>query len=97
MIPNRGSLRRRLADLVDAVKTVYASTFSRQAKAFLRMTPFRLEQEKMAVIIQKIVGTTHGHRFYPDFAGVARSHNVYPAPPMRSEQKPSAACNSWSP
>jgi CheY-like chemotaxis protein len=85
MIPNRGTLRRRLADLVDAVKTVYASTFSKQAKAFLRMTPFRLEQEKMAVIIQKIVGTTHGHRFYPDLAGVARSHNVYPSPPMRSE------------
>lgn len=85
MIPNQGTLRRRLAELVDAVKTVYASTFSRQAKAFLKMTQFRLEQEKMGVIIQKIVGATHGHRFYPDFSGVARSHNVYPAPPMKCE------------
>jgi CheY-like chemotaxis protein len=85
MVPNRGPLKRRLDDLIAAVKTVYASTFSRQAKAFLRMTPFRLEQEKMAVIIQKIVGVPHGPRFYPDFSGVARSHNVYPAPPIKAE------------
>lgn len=39
----------------------------------------------MAVIIQKIVGVAHGDRFYPDFAGVARSHNVYPSPPMKAE------------
>lgn len=39
----------------------------------------------MAVIIQRMVGSAHGERFYPDFAGVARSHNVYPAPPMTAE------------
>jgi CheY-like chemotaxis protein len=85
MIPNRGSLKHRLAELVTAVKSVYASTFSSQAKAFMKMTPFRLEQEKMAVIIQKIVGAPHGDRFYPDFSGVARSQNVYPSPPMKVE------------
>jgi hypothetical protein len=85
MIPNRGTLKRRLADLIAAVKSVYASTFSRQAKAFLRMTAYSLEEEKMAVIIQKTVGVAHGDRFYPDFAGVARSHNVYPSPPMKAE------------
>jgi CheY-like chemotaxis protein len=85
MVPNRGSPRQRLADLVAAVKSVYASTFSPQAKAFLKMTQFRLEEEKMAVIIQKIVGTLHGDRFYPDVSGVARSHNVYPSSPMKSE------------
>jgi len=85
MVPNRGALDRRLADLVAAIKCVYASTFSAQAKAFVRMTPFRLEQEKMAVIIQRIVGTAHGDRFYPDVSGVARSHNVYPTPPMKPE------------
>ncbi len=85
MIPNRGPLDRRLADLVSAVKNVYASTYSGQAKAFLGMTPFRLEEEKMAVTIQKLVGRLHGHRFYPDFSGVARSHNVYPSPPMKAE------------
>jgi len=84
MVRNRGSVRQRLEDLVAAVKSVYASTFSRQAKAFLKMTPFRLEEEKMAVIIQKIVGLPHGNRFYPDFSGVARSYNFYPSPPMSS-------------
>ena len=85
MLPNTGRLGQRLADLVAAVKTVYASTFSRDARAFLRMTPFRLEEEKMAVIIQAMVGAMHGERFYPDFSGVARSYNVYPSPPMTVE------------
>ena len=85
MVPNRGSLRHRLADLVSAVKSVYASTFSDTAKAFLRMTPFRLEEEKMAVIIQRIVGLPHDRRFYPDLSGVARSHNYYPSAPMKAE------------
>ena len=85
MVRNRGADEQRLASLVTAVKRVYASTFSRQAKAFLGMTSFRLEEEKMAVIIQKIVGTAHGDRFYPDFSGVARSHNFYPSPPMKAQ------------
>lgn len=75
----------RLLRLVQAVKRVYASTFSQQAKAFLQMTPFRLEEEKMAVIIQKIVGRARGTRFYPDFSGVARSRNFYPTPPLKAE------------
>jgi CheY-like chemotaxis protein len=72
----------RLAELVGAIKRVYASTFSRHAKSYVRATPYRLEEEKMGVIVQKLVGTAHGHRFYPDFSGVVRSHNFYPAPPM---------------
>ena len=67
-----------------AIKRVYASTFSQHAKAYLRATPYRLEEEKMAVILQRIVGAPRGGRFYPDFSGVARSHNFYPAPPMAS-------------
>jgi len=72
----------RLALLVAAVKRVYASTFSRRAKAYIRATPYRLEEEKMAVILQKLVGSAHGGRFYPHCAGVARSHNFYPHPPL---------------
>jgi hypothetical protein len=72
----------RLAELIDAIKRVYASTFSRHAKAYVRATPYRLEEEKMAVIVQQVVGTAHGQRFYPDFSGVVRSHNFYPVPPM---------------
>jgi hypothetical protein len=48
----------------------------------VRATPYRLEEEKMAVILQQVVGTLHGQRFYPDFSGVVRSHNFYPVPPM---------------
>jgi CheY-like chemotaxis protein len=72
----------RLAELIDAIKRVYASTFSRHAKAYVRATPYRLEEEKMAVIVQELVGTAHGQRFYPDFSGVVRSHNFYPVAPM---------------
>jgi hypothetical protein len=76
------SLGERLGQAILAIKRVYASTFSVHAKAYLRATPYRLEEEKMAVILQRIVGAARGGRFYPDFSGVARSHNFYPAPPM---------------
>lgn len=79
------SVDERLEILLRAVKRVYASTFSVHAKGYLRMTPYRLEEEKMAVIVQKIVGARHGDFYYPHFAGVARSHNFYPTPPMKSE------------
>src|SRR5208337_647628 len=55
------------------------------AKAYVRATPYRLEEEKMAVILQQVVGTPHGQRFYPDFSGVVRSHNFYPVAPMTFE------------
>jgi CheY-like chemotaxis protein len=79
------SLGERLDRAILAVKRVYASTFSPHAKAYLRATPYRLEEEKMAVILQRIVGARHGARFYPDLSGVARSHNFYPVPPMAAE------------
>jgi hypothetical protein len=75
----------RLSALSEAIRRVYASTFSRHAKAYVRATPYRLEEEKMAVILQQVVGTPHGQRFYPDFSGVVRSRNFYPVPPMTFE------------
>jgi len=75
-------LQTRLDELCEAIKRIYASTFSQHAKAYVRATPYRLEEEKMAVILQQVVGTQHGQRFYPDFSGVVRSHNFYPVPPM---------------
>ena len=75
-------LQTRLDELSEAIKRVYASTFSQHAKAYVRATPYRLEEEKMAVILQQVVGTAHGSRFYPDFSGVVRSHNFYPVEPM---------------
>ena len=75
----------RLRQLLTAIARVYASTFSQAAKRYFGGGPYRLEEEKMAVVLQRIVGTTRGSRFYPDFAGVARSYNYYPLPPMKSE------------
>jgi hypothetical protein len=68
----------RLEQLCAAIKLVYASTYFRNAKAYLTNTPHRMEEEKMAVVLQKLVGRQHGQYFYPDFAGVACSHNYYP-------------------
>jgi CheY-like chemotaxis protein len=84
MVPNRDpDLRVRLDQLREAVCRVYASTFSRRAKAYLRTSPYRLEEEKMAVVIQRLAGQTRGDRHYPDLAGVARSHNFYAMPPLK--------------
>ena len=86
MLANQNpEIQVRLEQLLDAVKLVYASTFSQHAKAYVRATPYRLEEEKMAVLVQQIVGTAHGNRFYPNFSGVVRSRNFYPHPPMRVE------------
>ncbi len=74
----------RLNELLNAIKKVYASTFYNSTKSYIKVTNYRLEEEKMAVIIQKMVGTTHGDRFYPDFSGVAKSYNFYPVPPQKS-------------
>ena len=74
----------RLSEVLDAVKRVYASTFYQGVKSYIKVTSYRLEEEKMAVIIQKMVGAAHNDRFYPDFAGVAKSYNFYPIPPQKS-------------
>lgn len=75
----------RLNDLITTIKRVYASTFYKSAKDYIKVTSYRLEEEKMAVIIQKMIGTKHEERFYPDFSGVARSYNFYPVKPQKPE------------
>jgi CheY-like chemotaxis protein len=75
-------LQVRLDQLMEAIKRVYASTFSHHAKTYVRATPYRLEEEKMAVLIQQVVGARYGNRYYPDFSGVVRSRNFYPVPPV---------------
>lgn len=85
MIPNNDpDPTVRLEELLIAVKSVYASQFLTSAKDYMKATSYRLEEEKMAVIVQRLVGSTHESRFYPDFAGVAKSYNFYPVPPQKS-------------
>jgi hypothetical protein len=74
----------RLNDLLSAIKRVYASTFYQAPKNYIKITSYRLEEEKMAVIVQKMVGSVHENRFYPHFSGVAKSYNFYPLPPQKS-------------
>ena len=74
----------RLNELITTIKRVFASTFYQNAKDYIFATAYRLEEEKMAVIIQQMVGAKHGNRFYPHFSGVAKSHNFYPMPPQKS-------------
>jgi len=78
-------IQARLGRLTEAIQRIYASTFSQHAKAYVRATPYRTEEEKMAVILQQVVGGRHGERFYPDISGVVRSRNFYPVPPMAPE------------
>ena len=85
MIPNsKDDLETRLNELLKAIKAVYASTYYKKAKDYLEATSYRLEEEKMAVIIQRLVGNSHEERFYPNLSGVAKSHNYYPIPPQKS-------------
>ena len=86
MLPNRDpDLQVRLAQLSCAIRLVYASTFYADAKSYIAGTPNRLEEEKMAVIIQPVVGRRHGDFLYPDIAGVARSYDYYPMQGLRPE------------
>ncbi len=79
MIPNnQHDPDQRSRRLVEAIKFVWASTFFRAAKDYIRVTDRSPREEKMAVIIQEVVGRRHRDRFYPDLAGVARSYNFYP-------------------
>lgn len=86
MIPNNHSNPLiRLNQLLIAIKKVYASTYYQGAKDYIKLTSYRSEEEKMAVIIQKMIGEERRNKFYPNFAGVARSYNFYPIPPQKSE------------
>ncbi len=79
MIPNMDEdIEVRLDELSRAVRLVYASTYSADSKSYIESTPNRLEEEKMAVIIQQIAGRRHGDYLYPNAAGVARSYDYYP-------------------
>jgi len=86
MLPNNHpSLDIRLAQLLEAIKVVYASTFQMEARRYLENTPHRAEEERMAVLLQTLVGSAHGDRFYPTFSGVASSYNFYPFRDMKPE------------
>lgn len=86
MIPgNQLQAAVRVRSLLDAVKFVWASTFFEGARAYRRSAPAVTREEKMAVLVQEVVGRAHGERFYPDISGVARSLDFYPQGRSRPE------------
>lgn len=88
MLPNNSrSTKKRLHQLITAIKLVFASTFKGEAKSLLDTTAHRIEEEKMAVIIQEIVGQSYDKkRFYPTFSGVLKSINYYPVSYMKRDE-----------
>jgi len=72
------TVRRCSECLSDAIKSVYASVFYSDSKAYMTATSNVIDQEKMAVIIQEVVGVMHAGLYFPSFSGVGRSLNYYP-------------------
>jgi hypothetical protein len=87
LIPNdHPDPKVRLEQLMDAIKLVYASVYSKTAKGYVEAVNYRIEQEKMAVVIQEVVGNQYGDVFYPHISGVAHSYNYYPFAHMKPEE-----------
>ncbi len=78
MIPHTADRDRMRQVLADAIKGVYASVFYSESKAYMSATSNVIDQEKMAVIIQEVVGSDHDGYYFPSFSGVGRSLNYYP-------------------
>ena len=86
MIPNNHpDLEKRLQHLIQAIKLIYASTYFKAPKSFGQRVGHNYTEEKMAVIIQQVVGNRYGDFFYPAISGVAQSHNYYPYAKMKPE------------
>ena len=86
MIPYMDDKYEMLRMLSDAIKGVYASVYFRDSKAYMQATSNVIDQEKMAVILQQVVGTQYGDRYYPSMSGVARSLNYYPLGDEQAEE-----------
>lgn len=86
MIPYLDDKYEMLRMLSNAIKGVYASVYSRDSKAYMQATSNIIDQEKMAVILQEVVGTQYGDRYYPSMSGVARSLNYYPLSDEKAEE-----------
>lgn len=76
----------RLQQLMDAIKLVYASVYSKVAKGYIEAINYKIEQEKMAVVIQEVVGNQYEDVYYPHISGVAQSYNYYPYGHMTPEE-----------
>lgn len=86
MIPNnQPDIDTRFRKLMEAIKLVYASTYFKSAKNYLKSAGYSTNDEKMAVILQDVVGDRYGDRYYPVISGVGKTYNYYPQGKARPE------------
>ncbi|MDP4267791.1 MAG: PEP/pyruvate-binding domain-containing protein, partial [Bacteroidota bacterium] len=85
MIPKNNDIQMMLYQLGIAIKSVYASVFYKDSRAYMTATSNLIDEEKMGIVLQEICGSKYGNRFYPTFSGVARSINFYPVYPEHFE------------
>ncbi|MFO7873591.1 MAG: PEP/pyruvate-binding domain-containing protein [Bacteroidales bacterium] len=83
---NHPDLKVRLEQVMNAIKLVYASIFSPTARSYFKAVNYKIEEEKMAVIIQEVVGNEYEGYYYPHISGVAQSYNFYPYSYMKPEE-----------
>lgn len=86
MIPCLDDKYEMLRMLAAAIKSVYASVYYHDSKAYMMATSNVIDQEKMAVILQQVVGKDYGSRFYPNISGVLRSINFYPVGDEKADE-----------
>jgi hypothetical protein len=86
LLPNNNKdFNTRYKHLSDAVKLVYASIYSTESRGYFEAINYKVEEEKMAIVIQEVVGNSYGDFFYPHLSGIAQSHNYYPVAHMEPE------------
>ncbi len=87
LLPNNAeNIDVRLKQLCDAIKLVYASIFSKVSRDYIEAVNYKIDEEKMAVVLQEVVGNKHDGYFYPHISGVAQSYNFYPVSYMKPEE-----------
>lgn len=83
---NHPDINVRLTQLMDAIKLVYASVYSPEARSYIEAINYKLDEEKMAIVIQEVVGNQYDDVYYPHISGVAQSYNYYPFAHMKPEE-----------
>lgn len=83
---NHPDINMRLKQLMDAIKMIFASVFSPEARGYIEAINYKLDEEKMAIIIQEVVGHQYEDVFYPHISGLAQSYNYYPFSHMKPEE-----------
>jgi len=87
IVPNSANNKRVVFERIcTAIKLVFASIYSDKARLYFRAINHKIEEEKMAVIIQELVGSQHGNYYYPHISGVAQSYNYYPVGHMKPDE-----------